>query len=64
MDIVAATVMKKLNLKSIFDVYYAATALHAVPGHTIISTGDTLNKVIGIKRVDREACRRHSPNGD
>jgi predicted nucleic acid-binding protein len=51
-DILAATVMRQFNLKSIFDAYYAATALYAVPDHTIISTDEVFDKVTGLKRVD------------
>jgi predicted nucleic acid-binding protein len=51
-DILAATIMKQFNLKSIFDAYYAATALNAVPDRTIISTDEVFNRVTGLKRVD------------
>jgi predicted nucleic acid-binding protein len=51
-DILAATLMKQFNLTSIFDAYYAATTLNAVPDHTIISTDDVFDKVTGIKRKD------------
>jgi hypothetical protein len=37
---------------SIFDAYYAATALSSVPDHTIISTDVVFDKVSGLKRVD------------
>lgn len=45
--------MKQFRLTSIFDAYYAATALNAVPDHTIASTDEAFDKVTGIKRVDR-----------
>jgi len=51
-DILAATMMKQFNLKSIFDAYYAATALNAVPDRTIISTDEVFDRVTGLKRVD------------
>jgi predicted nucleic acid-binding protein len=51
-DILAATLMKQFKLKSIFDAYYAATALNAVADHTIISTDEVFDNVTGIKRVD------------
>jgi len=51
-DILAATLMKQFNLTSIFDAYFAATALNAVPDHTIISTDEVFDKVTGIKRRD------------
>ena len=51
-DILAATIMKQFNLASIFDAYYAATALNAVPDHTIISTDEIFDRVTGLKRVD------------
>lgn len=51
-DILAATLMKQFKLDSIFDAYYAATALNAVPDRTIASTDDVFDKVTGIKRVD------------
>jgi predicted nucleic acid-binding protein len=51
-DILAATLMKQFKLTSIFDAYFAATALNAVPDHTIISTDETFDKVTGIKRTD------------
>ena len=51
-DILAATLMKQFKLSSIFDAYYAATALNAVPDHTIASTDEVFDKVTGIRRVD------------
>jgi len=51
-DILAATLMKQFKLTSIFDAYYAATALNAVPDHTIASTDEVFDKVTGVKRVD------------
>ena len=37
---------------SIFDAYYAATALNQVEDHTIISTDKVFDAVPGIKRID------------
>lgn len=54
-DILAATLMKQFKLTSIFDAYFAATALNAVPDHIIISTDETFDKVAGIKRRDPRA---------
>jgi len=51
-DILAATLMKQFKLSSIFDAYYAATALNAVPDHTIASTDEVFDNVTGVKRVD------------
>ena len=51
-DILAATLMRQFNLTSIFDAYFAATALNAISDHTIISTDETFDKVTGIKRRD------------
>ena len=51
-DILAATLMKQFNLTSIFDAYFAATALNAIPDHTIVSTDEIFDKVSGIKRRD------------
>jgi predicted nucleic acid-binding protein len=51
-DILAATLMRQFKLGSIFDAYYAATALNAVDDHTIASTDEAFDKVTGITRVD------------
>lgn len=51
-DILAATLMKQFKLTSIFDAYFAATVLNAVPDHTIISTDEVFDKVTGIERRD------------
>jgi predicted nucleic acid-binding protein len=51
-DILAATLMKQFRLTSIFDAYYAATALNAAGDHTIVSTDEIFDNVTGIKRVD------------
>jgi len=44
--------MKHFKLTSIFDAYYAATALNQVPDRTIVSTDGTFDKVTGLKRID------------
>jgi len=51
-DILAVTLMRQFKLSSIFDAYYAATALNVVPDHTIASTDEVFDKVTGVKRVD------------
>lgn len=51
-DLLATTLMKQFRLSSIFDAYYAATALNAVADHTIISTDEVFDKVTGIRRID------------
>ena len=51
-DILAVTLMKQFKITSIFDAYYAATALNAVPDHTIVSTDEVFDKVSGITRID------------
>lgn len=51
-DLLAATLMKQFRLNSIFDAYYAATALNSVADHTIISTDEVFDKVSGLKRID------------
>jgi predicted nucleic acid-binding protein len=51
-DILAATLMKHFKLNSIFDAYYAATALNAVADHTMISTDEVFDSVTGINRID------------
>jgi predicted nucleic acid-binding protein len=50
-DLLAFTLMKQYKITSVFDAYYAATALNQVPDHTIISTDDVFDKVPGITRV-------------
>jgi predicted nucleic acid-binding protein len=45
-----STYLQRLNF--IFDAYYAATALNAVPDHAIASTDEAFDNVTGIKRID------------
>lgn len=51
-DFLALTLMRQYNLKSIFDAYYAATALNQVEDHIIISAADIYDTIPGLKRVD------------
>ena len=48
----AITLMKQYRIKSIFDAYYAATALNQAKDHTIISTDDIFDVIPGIIRMD------------
>ena len=51
-DLLALALIRQYGFTSIFDAYYAATALNQVEDHTIISTDTVFNSVPGIKRVD------------
>jgi len=51
-DLLALTLMKQYKMKSIFDTYYAATALNQVPDHSIISTDAVFDTIPGIKKID------------
>lgn len=51
-DLLALTLMKQYRLESIFDAYYAATALNQVPDHSIISTDTVFDRIPGIRRID------------
>ncbi|MEM3130747.1 MAG: PIN domain-containing protein, partial [Nitrososphaerota archaeon] len=51
-DLLALTLMRQYNLKSIFDAYYAATALNQVEDHKIISTDDVYGTIPGLIRID------------
>lgn len=54
--------MMQYNLSSIFDAYYAITALNQVPDHTIISTDIIFDSIPGIRRIDPCDIRVfHSP---
>jgi len=50
--LVAMTLMLEYNLSSIFDAYYAATALLSDPDGTVISTDPIYDRIPGIKRKD------------
>ncbi|MEM0494392.1 MAG: type II toxin-antitoxin system VapC family toxin [Thermofilum sp.] len=51
-DLLALTLMKQFKLSSIFDAYYAATALNQVPDHTIVTTDTVYDRIPGLRRVD------------
>lgn len=51
-DLLALVLIRQYGLTSIFDAYYAATALNQIEDHTIISTDEIFDKIPGIKRID------------
>lgn len=51
-DLLALALMRQYRIESIFEAYYAATALNQVPDHTIISTDAIFDAIPGIKRID------------
>lgn len=51
-DILALTLIKQYNLRSVFDAYHGATALNQVADHTIVSTDEVFSDIPGIVRVD------------
>ncbi|MGC8998528.1 MAG: type II toxin-antitoxin system VapC family toxin [Candidatus Bathyarchaeia archaeon] len=51
-DLLALALLRQYRIESIFDAYYAATALNQVPDHTIISTDEVFDAIPGIKRID------------
>jgi predicted nucleic acid-binding protein len=51
-DLLALALMQQYGFTSIFDAYYAATALNQVEDHTIVSTDTAFDAVPGIKRID------------
>jgi predicted nucleic acid-binding protein len=51
-DLLALALMKQYKIESIFDAYYAATALNQVPDRTIISTDEVFDAIPGITRID------------
>lgn len=51
-DLLALTIIKQFNFRSIFDAYHCATALNQVPDHMIVSTDEVFSSVPGIVRVD------------
>ncbi len=53
-DLLAFTLMMQYKIPSVFDAYYAATALNQVPDHTIASTDEIFDKIAGIKRIRPE----------
>ena len=50
--LLALALVQQYGFTSIFDAYYAATALNHVEDHTIISTDKIFDSVPGIRRVD------------
>jgi len=51
-DLLALALVRQYGITSIFDAYYAATALNQIEDHTIISTDTVFNTIPGIKRID------------
>ena len=51
-DLLALVLMRQYGFTSIFDAYYAATALNQVEDHTIISTDKAFDCIPGLKRID------------
>lgn len=51
-DLLALVLMRQYGFTSIFDAYYAATALNQVIDHTIISTDKVYDCIPGLIRVD------------
>ena len=59
-DLIAFSLMVHYKITSIFDAYYAATALNQVEDHVIISTDHVYDKVPGITRIDpRQLVKNH-----
>jgi predicted nucleic acid-binding protein len=51
-DLLALALIRQYGFTSLFDAYYAATALNQVDDHTIISTDTVFDCIPGIKRMD------------
>jgi predicted nucleic acid-binding protein len=51
-SLTAMTLMLEYDMSSIFDAYYAATALLSDPDRTVISTDSIYERIPGIKRKD------------
>ncbi len=51
-SLTAMTLMLEYDLSSIFDAYYAATALLSDPDRTVISTYSIYERIPGIERKD------------
>jgi predicted nucleic acid-binding protein len=51
-DLLALALIRQYGFTSLFDAYYAATALNQVEDHTIISTDTVFDCIPGIKRID------------
>ncbi len=51
-DLLALALIRQYGFTSLFDTYYAATALNQVDDNTIISTDTVFDCIPGIKRID------------
>ena len=51
-DLLALVLMRQYGFTSIFDAYYAATALNQVDDHTIVSTDKVFDCIPGLIRKD------------
>ena len=51
-DLLALVLMRQYGFTSIFDAYYAATALNQIEDHTIISTDKVFDCIPGLIRID------------
>jgi hypothetical protein len=51
-DLLAIVLVRQYGFTSIFDAYYAATALNQIEDHTVITTDSVFDCIPGIKRVD------------
>jgi predicted nucleic acid-binding protein len=51
-DLLALVLLRQYGFTSIFDAYYAATALNQVEDHTIISTDKVFDCIPGLTRID------------
>jgi predicted nucleic acid-binding protein len=51
-DLLSLVLIRQYGFTSIFDAYYAATALNQVEDHIIISTDTVFDVIPGIKRMD------------
>ena len=51
-DLLALALIRQYGFTSLFDAYYAATALNQVDDNTIISTDTVFDCIPGIKRID------------
>ncbi len=51
-DLLALVLTRQYSVGSIFDAYYAATALNQVKDHTIVSTDKVFDCIPGLIRID------------
>ncbi len=51
-DLLAFVLMRQYGFTSIFDAYYAATALNQIEDHKIISTDSVFDCIPGLVRID------------